>query len=64
MNPQIFREYDVRGLVDTDLTDSVVENLGRGLATMVKRVHGALRWSSAATLATSGQRFETPSSPA
>ena len=41
MNPQIFREYDVRGLVDTDLTDSVVENLGRGLATMVKREGGS-----------------------
>ena len=41
MNPQIFREYDVRGLVDKDLTDSVVENLGRGLATMVKRDGGA-----------------------
>ncbi|PZR03639.1 MAG: phosphomannomutase [Archangium gephyra] len=41
MNPQIFREYDVRGLVDKDLTDSVVENLGRGLATMVKRAGGS-----------------------
>jgi phosphomannomutase/phosphoglucomutase len=40
MNPQIFREYDVRGLVDKDLTDPVVENLGRGLATMVKRAGG------------------------
>src|SRR5438045_334485 len=33
MNSQIFREYDVRGLVDKDLTDAVVENLGKGLAT-------------------------------
>ncbi len=41
MNPQIFREYDVRGLVGTDLTDSVVENLGKGLATMVKRAGGS-----------------------
>jgi phosphomannomutase/phosphoglucomutase len=41
MNPHIFREYDVRGLVDTDLTDAVVENLGRGLATMVKRQGGS-----------------------
>jgi len=41
MNPQIFREYDVRGLVDTDLTDDVVENLGKGLATMVKRAGGS-----------------------
>ncbi|MCA3011832.1 MAG: phosphomannomutase/phosphoglucomutase [Myxococcaceae bacterium] len=41
MNPHIFREYDVRGLVGTDLTDEVVEHLGRGLATMVKRAHGS-----------------------
>ncbi len=41
MNPQIFREYDIRGLVDTDLTDDVVLNLGRGLATMVKRAGGS-----------------------
>ena len=40
MNPQIFREYDVRGLVDVDLTEPVVENLGRGLGTMVKRQGG------------------------
>ena len=40
MNPQIFREYDVRGLVDTDLTDDVVEKLGKGLGTMVKRAGG------------------------
>ncbi len=40
MNPQIFREYDIRGLVDKDLTDEVVESLGRGLATMVARAGG------------------------
>lgn len=41
MNTHIFREYDVRGLVDKDLTDAVVEDLGRGLGTMVKRAHGS-----------------------
>ncbi len=41
MNPHIFREYDVRGLVDRDLTDPVVELLGKGLGTMVKRAGGA-----------------------
>ncbi|MDP1921457.1 MAG: phosphomannomutase/phosphoglucomutase [Myxococcales bacterium] len=41
MNTHIFREYDVRGLVDIDLTDAVVEDLGKGLATMVKRAHGS-----------------------
>jgi phosphomannomutase/phosphoglucomutase len=40
MNPQIFREYDVRGVVDQDLTNDVVENIGRGLGTMVKRAAG------------------------
>jgi phosphomannomutase/phosphoglucomutase len=41
MNPQIFREYDVRGLVDKDLTLPVVEALGQGLATLVKRAGGS-----------------------
>jgi phosphomannomutase / phosphoglucomutase len=41
MKTHIFREYDIRGLVDVDLTDEVVENLGRGLATMVKRAGGS-----------------------
>jgi len=33
MNPRIFREYDIRGLVDQDLTDDTVWLIGRGLAT-------------------------------
>ncbi len=40
MNPQIFREYDIRGLVDKDLTEEVVEKLGRGLGTVVRRDGG------------------------
>ncbi len=40
MNPQIFREYDIRGLVDKDLTDEVVELLGRGLGTVIRRKGG------------------------
>jgi phosphomannomutase / phosphoglucomutase len=40
MNSDMFREYDIRGLVGTDLTDDVVELLGKGLGTMVKRAHG------------------------
>jgi phosphomannomutase / phosphoglucomutase len=40
MNPRIFREYDIRGLVDKDLTDDVVEKLGKGLGTMVRRRDG------------------------
>jgi phosphomannomutase/phosphoglucomutase len=42
MNPQIFREYDIRGLVGRDLTEDVVEKLGRGLGTIVRRQGG--RW--------------------
>jgi phosphomannomutase/phosphoglucomutase len=30
VNPRIFRQYDVRGVVDEDLTDEVVEKLGQG----------------------------------
>jgi phosphomannomutase / phosphoglucomutase len=33
MNPRIFREYDIRGLVDEDLTEEVVRSLGLGFAT-------------------------------
>jgi len=37
MNPRIFREYDIRGLVDQDLTDETVWLIGRGLATYLSR---------------------------
>jgi phosphomannomutase/phosphoglucomutase len=40
MNTQIFREYDIRGLVDKDLTEDVVDKLGRGLGTMLVREGG------------------------
>jgi phosphomannomutase/phosphoglucomutase len=40
MNAHIFREYDIRGLVDKDLTVEVVELLGKGLGTVVKRKGG------------------------
>ena len=33
MNREIFREYDIRGTVDRDLTDDVVLNIGRAFAT-------------------------------
>ncbi len=35
MNPRIFREYDIRGVVDQDLTDDVVGLLGRSFATYI-----------------------------
>ena len=33
MNKEIFREYDIRGDVEKDLTDNVVRNIGRAFAT-------------------------------
>jgi phosphomannomutase/phosphoglucomutase len=32
VNPQIFREYDIRGIADRDLTDDVVRAVGRAFA--------------------------------
>jgi phosphomannomutase/phosphoglucomutase len=37
MNEGIFREYDIRGIVKTDLHDDVVYNLGRSLGTLMSR---------------------------
>jgi phosphomannomutase/phosphoglucomutase len=39
INPKIFREYDIRGIVDKDLTLEFVEYLGRGIGTFF-REHG------------------------
>jgi phosphomannomutase/phosphoglucomutase len=37
MNPNVFREYDVRGVVDEDLNEEFVFNLGRAIATHALR---------------------------
>lgn len=37
MNPHIFREYDIRGIAATDLTDPDVEIIGRALGTFYAR---------------------------
>jgi phosphomannomutase/phosphoglucomutase len=37
MNPLIFREYDVRGVADRDLTDQLAEDLGRAFGTFLTR---------------------------
>jgi phosphomannomutase/phosphoglucomutase len=39
LKPEIFREYDIRGIVGKDLTPETVEILGRGIGTYVRR-HG------------------------
>ena len=36
INPQIFREYDIRGVVDKDLTPDVVKRLAQGFGTHMK----------------------------
>jgi phosphomannomutase/phosphoglucomutase len=37
MNPTIFREYDIRGVVDKDLTKETVHELGRGFGSYFAR---------------------------
>ncbi|MBK6911969.1 MAG: phosphomannomutase/phosphoglucomutase [bacterium] len=37
LNPHIFREYDIRGIVADDLTPDVVYELGRGIGTFIRR---------------------------
>ncbi|MFQ5449673.1 MAG: phosphomannomutase/phosphoglucomutase [Nitrospinaceae bacterium] len=39
INPEIFREYDIRGVVGRDLTPETVELIGKAIGTHVKR-HG------------------------
>ena len=40
MNEFIFRKYDIRGVVETDFSDEVVQNLGRAFGTYVIRSGG------------------------
>jgi phosphomannomutase/phosphoglucomutase len=37
INPAMFRGYDLRGLVDTDLTPEIVEAIGKAFGTYLKR---------------------------
>jgi phosphomannomutase/phosphoglucomutase len=37
MNPYIFREYDIRGVINKDFTDPVLSRLGKGFGTYFKR---------------------------
>lgn len=37
MNPRVFREYDIRGVADRDLTSDFVTALGRALGTTLRR---------------------------
>ncbi len=40
MNRAVFREYDVRGLVERDLTDEFVRTLGKAIGTKLIREGG------------------------
>jgi len=40
LNPEIFREYDIRGVAEKELLDADVEPLGQGLATYIARHSG------------------------
>ncbi|MFA6198337.1 MAG: phosphomannomutase/phosphoglucomutase [Patescibacteria group bacterium] len=37
INPEMFRAYDLRGVVDTDLTPEIVEHIGKAHGTYMKR---------------------------
>ena len=39
LKPTIFREYDIRGIADSELLSPDVEQLGHGLGTFIRR-HG------------------------
>ena len=56
MQSYIFREYDIRGVVDRDLTDDVVRDIGRGFATYVRR-HGGKSISLGGDVRHSTERF-------
>jgi phosphomannomutase/phosphoglucomutase len=40
VNPHIFRQYDIRGVVGRDLTPELAESIGRGFATVLRRRSG------------------------
>jgi phosphomannomutase / phosphoglucomutase len=41
ISPTIFREYDIRGLVDHDLTEEAVHLVGKGIGTLVRAGGGS-----------------------
>ncbi len=58
LNPFIFREYDIRGVVDKDLTDEVVELLGKGIGTYLLQ-HQAKKATVGGDVRLSTERFRT-----
>lgn len=58
MNPHIFREYDIRGVADRDLTSDVVTAIGRGYAAMMTVAGRPLRIAVARDCRISGPRIQ------
>ncbi len=56
INPYIFREYDIRGVVDKDLTDEAVLQLGKGIGTYMQQ-HDVKRISLGGDVRLSTERF-------
>jgi len=56
MNPNIFREYDIRGLADEDLTDENVEKIGKAFGTYMAR-SGAKRLTVGRDIRLSSERI-------
>lgn len=38
INPQIFREYDIRGVVGEDLSEEIIERIGKAYGTYMRRI--------------------------
>ncbi len=58
INPQIFREYDIRGVVDQDLTDEVVYLLAQGFGTYLRQ-HQLKKISLGGDVRLSTERFRS-----
>jgi phosphomannomutase/phosphoglucomutase len=43
LNPHIFRQYDIRGVVGPDVTAEVAEGIGRAFGSLARRRPGP-RW--------------------
>jgi len=57
MNPQIFREYDIRGIVDIDLTEDVLYKIGLGFGTYMAE-QGKRKISIGYDIRLSSERFK------
>ena len=57
MNPEVFREYDVRGVVDRDLTPDFAYLLGRAIGTYAFR-HGGRKMASGRDCRLSSENYQ------